>query len=80
MNTLIVVRLNHSPRRMPDCAATRIIDSVPKKKTNKITIEKDKFRPRPRAPILPTKKFEDKSRRDERRAKHKKDPRRIEEE
>jgi len=53
---------------------------VPKKKTNKITIEKDKFRPRPRAPILPTKKFEDKRRLDERREKHKKDPRRIEEE
>jgi len=53
---------------------------VAKKKTNKIKIEKDKFRPRPRAPILPTKKFEDKTRRDERRAKHKKDPRRVEEE
>jgi len=53
---------------------------VPKKKTDKITIEKDKFRPRPRAPILPSKKFEDKRRRDERRKKHKKDPRRVEEE
>jgi hypothetical protein len=53
---------------------------VPKKKTDKITIEKDKFRPRPRAPILPSKKFEDKRRRDERREKHKKDPRRVDEE
>jgi hypothetical protein len=49
-----------------------------KKKPDKITIEKEKFRPRPRAPILPTKKFEDKRRRDERREKHKKDPRRVE--
>ena len=53
---------------------------MPKKKTNKITIEKEKFRPRPRAPILPSKKFEDKRRRDERREKHRKDPRRAEEE
>jgi hypothetical protein len=52
---------------------------VPKKKPDRITIEKEKFRPRPRAPILPTKKFEDKRRRDERREKHKKDPRRVEE-
>jgi len=50
---------------------------VPKKK-DKITIEKDKFRPRPRAPILPSKKFEDKKTREERREKHKKDPRRVE--
>jgi hypothetical protein len=50
------------------------------KKIDKITIEKDKFRPRPRAPILPSKTFEDKRRRDERREKHKKDPRRVEEE
>lgn len=52
---------------------------VPKKKIDKITIEKDKFRPKPRAPILPSKKFEDK-RRSERHEKHKKDPRRMEEE
>jgi hypothetical protein len=52
--------------------------SVPKK-PDKITIEKDKFRPRPRAPILPSKKFEDKKSREERRVKHKKDPRRVEE-
>jgi hypothetical protein len=51
---------------------------VPKKQ-DKITIEKDKFRPRPRAPILPSKKFEDKKTREERREKHKKDPRRVEE-
>ena len=48
-----------------------------KKKTDKITIEKDQLRPRPRAPILPTKKFEDKRRREERREKHKKDIRRA---
>jgi hypothetical protein len=42
------------------------------KKTDKITIEKEKIRPRERAPILPSKKFEDKRRRDERRVKHKK--------
>jgi hypothetical protein len=53
---------------------------VPKKNSDKITIEKDKFRPKPRAPILPSKKFEDKRRRDERHEKHKKDPRRVEEE
>ncbi|MFP5264433.1 MAG: hypothetical protein ACLGJB_21315 [Blastocatellia bacterium] len=46
------------------------------KKTDKITIEKEKLRPRARAPILPTKKFEDKRRRDERNEKHKKDLRR----
>jgi hypothetical protein len=54
--------------------------SVRKKKDDKITIEKEKFRPRPRAPILPSKKFEDKRRRDERREKHKKDPLRYHEE
>jgi hypothetical protein len=53
---------------------------VPKKKTDKITIEKDKLRPRPRAPILPSKKFEDKRRREERREKHKKDIRRASDE
>ena len=47
------------------------------KKTDKMTIEKEKLRPRERAPILPTKKFEDKRRRDERREKHKKDLRRA---
>jgi len=46
-----------------------------KKKNDKITIEKEKIRPRPRAPILPSKKFEDKRRRDPRHEKHKKDPR-----
>ena len=46
------------------------------KKADKIVIEKEKLRPRERAPILPTKKFEDKRRRDERREKHKKDLRR----
>jgi hypothetical protein len=43
----------------------------------KIKIEKEKLRPRERAPLLPSKKFEDKRRRDERRAKHKKDLRRL---
>jgi hypothetical protein len=43
------------------------------KKVDKIIIEKEKLRPRERAPILPTKKFEDKRHRDERRVKHKKD-------
>jgi hypothetical protein len=42
------------------------------KKADKITIEKEKLRPRERAPILPSKKFEDKRRRE----KHKKDLRR----
>ena len=48
------------------------------KKTTKITIEieKEKLRPRERAPILPTKKIEDKRRREE-REKHKKDLRRL---
>jgi hypothetical protein len=49
------------------------------KKPDKMTIEKEKLRPRERAPILPTKKFEDKRRRDERREKHKKDLRRTNE-
>jgi hypothetical protein len=54
---------------------------VPKKIDKlKITIEKDKLRPRERAPILPSKKFEDKKSRNERREKHKKDPRRLVEE
>jgi len=43
-------------------------------------IEKEKLRPRDRAPIMPSKKFEDKRRREERREKHKKDPRRLVEE
>lgn len=42
-----------------------------------MTIEKDKLRPRPRAPILPSKKFVDKRLREERREKHKKDIRRA---
>ena len=40
-----------------------------------MTIKKEMLRPRERAPILPSKKFEDKRSRDERRPKHKKDPR-----
>jgi len=53
---------------------------MPKKKNDKITIDKDKIRPRPRAPILPSKKFEDKRRRDDRTEKHKKDLRHLDEE
>lgn len=48
-----------------------------KKKLPKITIKKETLRPRERAPILPSRKFEDKRTRDERRPKHKKDPRTI---
>jgi hypothetical protein len=44
------------------------------KKSIKIKIEKEKLRPRERAPILPSKTFEDKTRK--RQPKHKKDPRR----
>lgn len=43
-------------------------------------IEKEKLQPRNRAPIMPSKQFEDKRRREERREKHKKDPRRLVEE
>jgi hypothetical protein len=53
---------------------------MPKKKKDKITIDKEEFRPRPRAPILPTKKFEDKRRKDDRREKHKKDLKQLEDE
>jgi len=42
-------------------------------KPDKITITREKLRPRPRAPILPTKEFEDKRKKEGRRAKHKKD-------
>jgi hypothetical protein len=44
------------------------------KTLDKITIEKEKLRPRERAPILPTKKIEDKRKREERRPRHKKNP------
>jgi hypothetical protein len=50
------------------------------KKPAKVTIKKDDLRPKERAPILPTKKFEDKRTRNDRRSKHKKDPRREVEE
>lgn len=50
------------------------------KKKFKIKIAKDKLRPRERAPILPSKQFDDKRRRDERRPKHKKSPLKIESE
>jgi hypothetical protein len=47
------------------------------KKANKIVIEKEKLRPKERAPILPSKKIEDKRVKEERREKHKKDLRRL---
>jgi hypothetical protein len=47
------------------------------KQSDKITIEKEKHRPRARAPKLPSKKIEDKKRTATRRVKHKKDPRRM---
>jgi hypothetical protein len=50
------------------------------KKANKIIIEKEKLRPKERAPILPSKKIEDKRVKEERREKHKKDLRRLPEE
>jgi len=46
------------------------------KTLEKITIEKEKLRPRERAPILPSKKIEDKRTKAARRVKHKKDLRR----
>jgi len=52
-------------------------DEVVAKKSEKITIEKEKLRPRERAPIMPTKHIEDKRTRSERREKHKKDLRRL---
>jgi hypothetical protein len=50
---------------------------MPRKKTDTMTIEKEKLRPRQRAPILPSKKFEDKRLREQHREKHKKDIRRA---
>lgn len=50
------------------------------KKSEKITLEKEKLRPRERAPIIPTRHIEDKRTRNERREKHKKDLRRTQEE
>jgi hypothetical protein len=47
------------------------------KKSEKITLDKEKLRPRERAPILPTKKFEDKRRRELTREKHKKNLRQL---
>jgi len=46
------------------------------KKIDKIKIEKEKLRPRERAPIRPTRKIEDKKSKSERRIKYKKDLRR----
>lgn len=50
------------------------------KKSEKITLEKEKLRPRERAPIMPTRHIEDKRTRNERREKHKKDLRRTHDE
>jgi hypothetical protein len=50
------------------------------KKSLKLTIKKEDLRPRQRAPILPSKKFEDKREREERQPKHKKDLRHFIEE
>jgi hypothetical protein len=50
------------------------------KKSEKITLEKEKLRPRERAPIMPTRHIEDKRTRNERQTKHKKDLRRLPEE
>jgi len=47
------------------------------KKVARIKIEKEKLRPRERAPILPSKKFEVKRRSNDRRVKHKKNLRRL---
>ncbi|MBI3649742.1 MAG: hypothetical protein HY231_01700 [Acidobacteria bacterium] len=46
------------------------------KKSNTIIIEKEKLRPKERAPIIPSKRIEDKRVKEERREKHKKDLRR----
>jgi hypothetical protein len=43
------------------------------KKSKKLTIRKEELRPRERAPILPSKTFEDKRRRDELKPKHRRD-------
>ncbi|HVF89222.1 MAG TPA: hypothetical protein VNH22_04085 [Blastocatellia bacterium] len=50
------------------------------KKSEKITLEKEKLRPKERAPIMPTKHIEDKRTRNERQVKHKKDLRTLPEE
>jgi hypothetical protein len=42
------------------------------KKLGKITIEKEKIRPKERAPIIPSRTIEDKRRKEARRPKHKK--------
>jgi hypothetical protein len=50
------------------------------KKPLKIKIAREKLRPKERAPVMPTKKIEDRRRKDERRPKHKTDLRRRPEE
>ena len=47
------------------------------KKLARIKIKKEELRPRERAPILPSKKFEDKRGRPGRPEKYKKDPRKL---
>ncbi len=65
-------RMDEKPGRREDRAVA--------KKLDKITIEKEKLRPKERAPIMPTRHIEDKRARNERREKHKKDLRRLPEE
>jgi hypothetical protein len=48
------------------------------KKAAKITIRKEKLRPKERAPIIPSRTIQDKKHKEERRPKHKKNPLREE--
>ena len=50
------------------------------KKVGSIKITKEEMRPRERAPIIPSKKIEDKKTKAARQVKHKRDPRRLAEE
>jgi hypothetical protein len=56
------------------------VETLMPKTIAKIKLEKEKLRLRERAPIRPSRLFEDKRRRGERHAKHKKDLRRLIEE
>jgi hypothetical protein len=77
MTCVVVLRLCLDwVRRTAQAEACATVSQVPKK-VEKIKIEKEKLRPKPRAPILPSKPFEDKRRRSDRRAKHKRDLRRV---
>ena len=63
------------PLRIP-CGSPNLLQFSVAKTVEKITIEKEKLRLRERAPILPSKRFEDKRTKTTRRAKNKKDLRR----